>query len=131
MVAAADARDKLERLCRTITRPAVSTERVSLTAQGRIHSRLAAPAHPAPAALVRPARQDAVSRGHHSCRVTTGILPFALWASLRLFKIAPGDCVEPLDLIARRAALVPSPRVILTRYHGAIDMNWRTQPSSA
>ena len=29
-------REKLERLCRTITRPAVSTERLSLTAQGNI-----------------------------------------------------------------------------------------------
>ena len=31
VVAASDERDKLERLCRTITRPAVSTERLSLT----------------------------------------------------------------------------------------------------
>ena len=34
VVAAAAERDKLERLCRYITRPAVSTERLSLTAQG-------------------------------------------------------------------------------------------------
>ena len=38
---------------------------------------------------------------------------------------------EPLDFIARLAALVPSPRVNLTRYHGAIDMNWRTESSLA
>ena len=38
---------------------------------------------------------------------------------------------EPLDLMATLAALVPNPRVNLTRYHGAINMNWRTQPSSA
>ena len=43
VVAAADQRDKLERLCRTITRPAVSTERLSLTAQGLIHYRLKTP----------------------------------------------------------------------------------------
>ena len=43
VVAAADERAKLERLCRTITRPAVSTERVSLTAQGLIHYRLKTP----------------------------------------------------------------------------------------
>ena len=35
--------------------------------------------------------------------------------TLRLFKIAPGDLVEPLDVIARLAALVPKPRVNLTR----------------
>ena len=38
---------------------------------------------------------------------------------------------EPLDFIARLAALVPNPRVNLTRYHGAIDMNWRAESSSA
>ena len=43
VVAAADERDKLERLCRYITRPAVSTERLSLTAQGLIHYRLKTP----------------------------------------------------------------------------------------
>jgi hypothetical protein len=31
-------RDKLERLCRYITRPAVSTERLSVTAQGNIRT---------------------------------------------------------------------------------------------
>ena len=36
-------REKLERLCRYITRPAVSTERLSLTAQGNIRYRLKTP----------------------------------------------------------------------------------------
>ena len=36
-------REKLERLCRTITRPAVSTERLSLTDQGNIRYRLKTP----------------------------------------------------------------------------------------
>ena len=39
----ADEREKLERLCRYITRPAVSTERLSLTAQGNIRYRLKTP----------------------------------------------------------------------------------------
>ena len=43
VVAARDERAKLERLCRYITRPAVSTERLSLTAQGLIHYRLKTP----------------------------------------------------------------------------------------
>ena len=36
-------REKLERLCRTITRPALSTERLSLTSQGNIRYRLKTP----------------------------------------------------------------------------------------
>jgi len=77
---------------------------------------------------------------HHACDVTPGILPSALRASLRLFKIAPGDFVEPLDFmyrmygmpraqgcagaaIARLAALVPKPRVNLTRFHGVFAPN--------
>jgi len=58
--------------------------------------------------------QDAVPGRHHTCGFTPGILPFAHGASLRLFKIAPGDFVEPLEFIARLAALVPKPRVNLT-----------------
>ena len=65
-------RRKLERLCRYIARPAVSTERLALTSQGNVRYTLktpyrdgtthiilqpldlAAPAHPAHAALMRP-----------------------------------------------------------------------------
>ena len=46
---------------------------------------------------------------------------------------------EPLDFIARLAALVPTPRVnpgsspgqALTRYHGAMHVHWRAEPSAA
>ena len=53
--------------------------------------------------------------------------------SLRLLKIAPGDFVEPLDLIARLAALVPRPRVNQTRYHGVLAPNhrWRAAVTPA
>jgi hypothetical protein len=65
VAAKARQRGKLERLCRYITRPAVSEKRLSLTNQGKVRYELktpcrdgtthvAAPAHPAPAALVRP-----------------------------------------------------------------------------
>ena len=50
-------------------------------------------------------------------------MPSALRASLRLFKIAPGDFVEPLDFIARLAALVPKPRVNLARFHRVFAPN--------
>ena len=43
MASEAHEREKLERLCRYITRPAVSTERLSLTTQGSIRYRLKTP----------------------------------------------------------------------------------------
>ena len=43
MASEAHEREKLERLCRYITRPAVSSERLSLTAQGNIRYRLKTP----------------------------------------------------------------------------------------
>ena len=89
VVAASDERAKLERLCRTITRTAVSTERLSLTAQGLIHYR-----------LKTPTREG----------TTHGVF-------------------EPLDFMARLAALVPNLRVHLTRYHGAIDIGNRKSVS--
>ena len=84
---AADAleRDKLERLCRYISRPAVATERLSQTADGRIRYTLKTP------------YRDG----------TTHVL------------------FEPLDFLSRLAALVPSPGVNLTRYHGVFAPNHR------
>jgi hypothetical protein len=39
----ADARGKLERLCRYVSRPAIAVERLSLTPQGEVHYRLKTP----------------------------------------------------------------------------------------
>ena len=83
MAARADERKKLERLCRTISRPAVSEARLSLT----------------PGGLVRYQLKTPYSDG------TTHVL------------------FEPLDFIARLAALVPKPRVKLMRYHGVFAPN--------
>ena len=85
VASAAHERAKLERLCRYITRPAVSAERLSLTAQGNIRYRLKTP------------YRDG----------TTDVM------------------FEPLDFMARLAALVPTPRVNLTRYHGVFAPNHR------
>jgi hypothetical protein len=71
-------REKLERLARYVSRPPVSVERLSLTAQGQVRYRLKTP--------YRDGSTDIV--------------------------------LEPLDFIARLAALVPPPRVHLTRFHG-------------
>ena len=95
-------REELARLCRYITRPAVSTERLSSTAQGNIRYRLVAPAHPAHATFVHPCTAKTPYRDG-----TTDVV------------------LEPLDFIARPAALVPTPRVNLTRYHGVFAPNHR------
>ena len=78
-------RDKLERLCRYVARPAVAEERLALTAQGDIR-----------VALKTPYRDG-----------TTHVV------------------FQPLDFIARLAALVPRPRVNLTRFHGIFAPNSR------
>ncbi len=76
-------RSKLERLCRYITRPAVSEKRLSVTSSGNIRYQLKTPC----------------SDG------TTHVI------------------FEPLDFIAKLAALVPKPRVNLTRFHGVFAPN--------
>ena len=83
VAAKARERDKLERLCRYITRPAVSEKRLSLTAYGKVRYELKTP------------YRDG----------TTHVI------------------FEPLDFIARLAALVPKPRVNLTRFHGVFAPN--------
>jgi hypothetical protein len=76
-----------------MARPAVSTERLSLTAQGNGHYRLQTPYRDSATHVV----------------------------------------FEPLDFIARLAALVPKPRVHLTRLHEVFAPNsaWRAQITPA
>ena len=83
VAARADERNKLERLCRYISRPAVSEKRLSLTPNGNVRYQLKTP------------YRDG----------TTHVI------------------FEPLDFIARLAALVPRPRVNLTRFHGVFAPN--------
>jgi hypothetical protein len=72
-------REKLERLCRCVSRPPIAVERMALTSSGQVRYQLKTP-----------------------CRDgTTHIV------------------LEPLDCIAHLAALVPPPRMHLTRFHGA------------
>ena len=85
VAARADERKKLERLCRYISRPAVSEKRLSLTPNGNVRYQLKTP------------YRDG----------TTHVI------------------FEPLDFIARLAALVPKPRVNLTRFHGVFAPNSR------
>ena len=83
VAASANQRDKLERLCRYITRPTISEKRLSLTNQGQIRYELKTP------------YRDG----------TTHVI------------------FEPVDFIAKLAALVPRPRVNLTRFHGVFVPN--------
>jgi hypothetical protein len=83
VAARAQERQKLERLCRYISRPAVSEKRLSLTPNGNVRYQLKTP------------YRDG----------TTHVI------------------FEPLDFIARLAALVPKPRVNLTRFHGVFAPN--------
>jgi hypothetical protein len=83
VAAKAQERNKLERLCRYISRPAVSEKRLSLTPSGNVRYELKTP------------YRDG----------TTHVI------------------FEPLDFIARLAALVPKPRVNLTRFHGVFAPN--------
>jgi hypothetical protein len=85
VAARAEQRQKLERVCRYVSRGAVALERLSITAQGNI----------------RYALKSAYRDG------TTHVV------------------FEPLDFLARLAALVPRPRVHLTRYHGVFAPNHR------
>lgn len=76
-------REKRERLCRYIARPAVAIPRLSLSSQGKVVYTLKTP-----------------------YRDGTTQVAF-----------------EPIDFIARLAALVPKPRINLTRYHGVLAPN--------
>jgi hypothetical protein len=83
VAAKANQRDKLERLCRYITRPAIAERRLSLTHEGKVRYELKTP------------YRDG----------TTHVI------------------FEPVDFIAKLAALVPRPRVNLTRFHGVFAPN--------
>ena len=74
---------KLERLCRYIARPAISEQRLSLSAPGRVRSQLETP-----------------------WKNGTTHVEF-----------------EPIEFIAKLAALVPPPRAHLTRFHGVFAPN--------
>jgi hypothetical protein len=83
VAAKAHQREKLERLCRYITRPAIAEKRLSLKSTGKVRYELKTPFR----------------------NGTTHVI------------------FEPLDFIARLVALVPKPRVNLTRFHGVFAPN--------
>jgi hypothetical protein len=86
-------RDKVERLCRYLTRPPVAEKRLSLAPDGNIRYELKAP-----------------------------------WRTGETHVL-----LEPMDFMARLAALVPRPRANLIRYHGVFAPShaWRGQITRA
>jgi len=72
-------RNKRERLCRCIARPAVGIPRLSLSSTGKVYT------------LKTPYRDGTTQMAF-----------------------------DPVDFMARLAALVPKPKVNLTRYHGVL-----------
>ena len=93
-------RQKLERLCRYISRPAVSEKRLSLSPSGNIRYQLKTP----------------YSDG------TTHIIFEPLDFMYRMYGMPRAHgCAGAV--IAKLAALVPKPRVNLTRFHGVFAPN--------
>ena len=88
VVCQAKERQKLERLCRYISRGALSEKRLSIGNQGQVIYRLKTP----------------YNNG------TTHVV------------------FSPMDFMARLAALIPPPRLNLTRYHGIFASNSKLRP---
>ena len=80
---AAHDRQGLEQLCRYITRPAISNERLSINGKGQVVIQLKTPWKDGASHIV----------------------------------------LEPLEFMQRLAALVPRPRLHLTRFHGVLAPN--------
>ena len=96
----ANERAKLERLCRYITRLAVSTKRLSLTRHGQIRYELKTPWR----------------------NGTTHIIFEPLDFTAPAHPCARGISAS-MHVISRLVALVPRPRVNLTRFHGVFAPN--------
>ncbi len=88
-------RDKLERLCRYISRPALSEKRLSLTSAGNIPYKIKTP------------YSESLPHERSEC--------FGYGTTHVIF--------EPLDFISKLASLVPKPRVNLTRFYGVFAPN--------
>ena len=93
-------RKRLEPLCRYITRPALSDERVQLNAAGQVELKLKTPWRDGP----------------------TG----RAWPVDRRF--ARHLIMSPLEFMQRLAALVSRPRLHLIRFHGVLAPNARLRP---
>ena len=118
VVATAHQRDKVERLCRYIARPAIASGRLALTAQGQVRYTLKTPYRDGTTHVIfEPLEFMRHIPVPHPCGAACGC---ANRQSCRF-------------VIARLAALVPRPRVHLTRYHGVLapHSRWRAEITPA
>jgi hypothetical protein len=100
VAARAHERDKLERLCRYIARPAVSTKRLSMTRNGQVRYELKTPWR----------------------NGTTHVIFEPLDIMYRMYGMPRAQgCAGAA--ISRLVALIPKPRVNLTRFHGVFAPN--------
>jgi hypothetical protein len=103
-------RKRLEQLCRYITRPALSDQRVQINAVGQVELKLKTPWRDGTTHLVL--RRDANSPV--DCLRQPKGLSSARARPARL---------SPLEFMQRLAALVPRPRLHLIRFHGVLAPN--------
>jgi len=104
-------KDKRERLCRYISRPAVAVPRLSLSSTGKVVYTLKTPYRES----LPHERSECF--GHGTTQLAFEPVDFMPQGT---FSIAARS-----HLVARLAALVPKPRVNLTRYHGVLAPNHR------
>ena len=105
-------RDKLEHLCRYVSRGPIALERLSIDGDGLV---VYAFKHP-----FRDGTTHVCCTWMYECRGRqAGIVPDNPLHSHHPWRSDAGSGLfEPLDFIARLAALVPRPRAHLVRYHG-------------
>ena len=108
-------RKRLEQLCRYITRPALSDERVQLNAAGQVELKLKTPWRDSLAGRARP-----VAGPFARHKQSTGLFVSGLSTTHLVMR--------PLEFMQRLAALVPRPRLHLIRFHGVLAPNARLRP---
>ena len=108
-------RKRLEQLCRYITRPALSDERVQLNAAGQVELKLKTPWRDGLAGRARP-----VAGPFARHKQSTGLFVSGLSTTHLVMR--------PLEFMQRLAALVPRPRLHLIRFHGVLAPNARLRP---
>jgi hypothetical protein len=108
-------RKRLEQLCRYITRPALSDERVQLNAAGQVELKLKTPWRDGTTHLVL--RRDTNSPVDCLCQPK----------GLSCARARPAR-LSPPEFMQRLAALVPRPRLHLIRFHGVLAPNAKLRP---
>ncbi len=103
-------RRRLEQLCRYITRPALSDERVQVNAAGQVELKRETAWRDGPAGRARP-----VAGPFARHKQSTGLFVSGLSTTHLV--------MSPMEFMQRMAALVPRPRLHFIRFHGVLAPN--------